>query len=283
MTQSSATSPQPTSAADIEYWKQRWSSGKTGWHQSQPTQTLAELGDLIPSPSSQTRFLLPLCGATLDILYLYQRGYHVIGVESAEVSIQQFFADNAQQLDNNKPEVTQIVQPTNGNDTGITKYSYRSSDHSGAIDLYVSDWFHPQLNAPLIGGRCQVVFDRCGLVALPYELHQKYVTRLMQLIDPLPESNNPHSQPSYNLLFQSVEYPVEAYKAPPHHLPRAEVESLFSSYLQSVDNNKLTELHRVNRGDAMRQRVENLKPNGAQLMKFFNFIIYGVRIINAEQ
>ena len=39
-------------------------------------------------------FLLPLCGKSLDLVYLYEQGYQVIGCECSELACEQFFSEN---------------------------------------------------------------------------------------------------------------------------------------------------------------------------------------------
>ena len=40
------------------------------------------------------RFFVPLCGTTPDLLYLYEKGFQVIGLEGVEKACQEFFDKN---------------------------------------------------------------------------------------------------------------------------------------------------------------------------------------------
>jgi thiopurine S-methyltransferase len=40
------------------------------------------------------RFLIPLCGKSLDIVWLSSLGHDVVGIEFSNVGIEQFFSEN---------------------------------------------------------------------------------------------------------------------------------------------------------------------------------------------
>ena len=39
-------------------------------------------------------FLVPLCGKSIDLVYLYEQGFQVIGCECSELACEQFFSEN---------------------------------------------------------------------------------------------------------------------------------------------------------------------------------------------
>ena len=43
---------------------------------------------------SKVRFLVPLCGKTKDLVFLYEKGFHVIGLEGVEKACLEFFEEN---------------------------------------------------------------------------------------------------------------------------------------------------------------------------------------------
>jgi len=74
-------------------WLEFWENNEINWHSDVVTQELEEyLGLLKLEPGDKVFF--PLCGKSLDMIYILNRGYSVIGVELSEIGIKQFFHEN---------------------------------------------------------------------------------------------------------------------------------------------------------------------------------------------
>lgn len=71
-------------------WIQRWKEGKIGWHRQQPNSKLIEFIDCLELQQGDCVFV-PLCGKSVDMLYLLDQGYQVLGVELSELAAEQFF------------------------------------------------------------------------------------------------------------------------------------------------------------------------------------------------
>ena len=52
--------------------------------------------------NGEITFLLPLCGRSLDLIFLYEQGFQVIGCEFSEHACQQFFSENKLPVVRNK-------------------------------------------------------------------------------------------------------------------------------------------------------------------------------------
>ena len=93
-----ATAVAATKAEDtnqIAYWARRWQDGNTQWHKSEVhpavlahATTQLECAALAAAvregrapASSAPTVLVPLCGKAVDMLYLYQQGFRVVGIE----------------------------------------------------------------------------------------------------------------------------------------------------------------------------------------------------------
>ena len=143
-----------------EFWHDKWQRNEIGFHNSDTHPLLvAHLGVLGLSEGS--RIFLPLCGKTLDIAYLLERGYQVAGAELSERAVQQLF----EQL-GVTPEIA---------DLGALK-RYRAD----GLDIFVGDIF--ALTADALGA-VDAIYDRAALVALPSEIREKYTSHLMSISD----------------------------------------------------------------------------------------------------
>lgn len=72
-----------------EPWLERWREGRIGWHQEGGNRSLARYWR-----GTGLRVLVPLCGKSVDMLWLARQGNDVTGVEVSEIAVREFFADN---------------------------------------------------------------------------------------------------------------------------------------------------------------------------------------------
>jgi thiopurine S-methyltransferase len=145
-----------------EFWRDRWDSGRIGFHLAKPNPRLVEHWKDVAAPSIR-RVLVPLCGKSLDLAYLADQGLEVVGVELVEAAAQAFFAERGV-----VPDVT-TVGP-------FTRYA------SGPIAILVGDFF--EATAERLGGVFDAAFDRAALIALPPEMRARYVATLRSLLRP---------------------------------------------------------------------------------------------------
>ncbi len=75
-------------------WRQRWQEGRIGFHLEETHPALVkhwpELG-----VADGTKVLVPLCGKSLDMRWLADRGHPVLGIELAPEAIEQFWLSDA--------------------------------------------------------------------------------------------------------------------------------------------------------------------------------------------
>ena len=144
-----------------DYWQQRWQSHNIGFNQAKINPLLIQhLTPLHLAP--QACVFVPLCGKSIDMLYLLEQGYRVIGVELSEIACQEFFTDN------------QLAYKTESKDG----FSLFSADN---IQLYCGDFFAmPQT----VLRSCQAVYDRASLIALPPAMRQCYVDFFKESLAP---------------------------------------------------------------------------------------------------
>ncbi len=126
-----------------EFWKQRWIEDQTGWHQDKAHPSLIKHFPTL-GLSVGDKIFVPLCGKSLDMLWLAEQGMQVIGCEISEHAIQAFFDEIKQQPE--KIAVDELIQWSAGTHT-----------------IYEGDYF--ALNKSHVKG-VKAVYDRASLIAL---------------------------------------------------------------------------------------------------------------------
>ncbi len=179
------------------YWHQKWNAHEIGFNQLQPNQLLQRYCHTLNLQPGD-RVFVPLCGKSIDMLWLIQQGYHVIGVELSLMACESFFSDYNLPVKTIQTESHTIFQSEN-------------------ITLYASDFF--QLNKALIGD-ITAVYDRAALIALPATLRRRYVDYLISLLCP-----------STKILLITTVYNQSEMPGPPFSVDRNEIETLYGTYL----------------------------------------------------
>lgn len=147
-----------------EFWHKKWRQNEIGFHEEQYNPGLVNhLAKLHLAPGS--RILVPLCGKTLDIRYLMEQGYKVVGAELSELAVKQLFESL---------NITPMVE-----DRSCGKL-YTAQ----GIQVFVGDLFTLQ-DQDL--SQIDAIYDRAALVALPEDLRAKYTTHLRQITHHAPQ------------------------------------------------------------------------------------------------
>ena len=174
-----------------DFWQDRWSSGRTKFHQPQGHPALPDLLARFPTG----RALVPLSGKSIDLVTLHGGGYDVVGVEFVEQAVREF-SDEQPQLELN----------AHNGPLGLELQGSR-------FRLLAADFF--QVN-PAVVGHFDLMYDRAALVALPPHQRPAYVDHLRTLLGPGGE-----------ILLFTFEYEQSAMSGPPFSVPPSEVESLY--------------------------------------------------------
>lgn len=177
-----------------EFWQQRWAHHEIGFHQPAPTPQLLAHWPALGVPAGAQVFV-PLCGKSLDLAWLAGQGYRVLGVELAQIAVDEFFAEHGL-----VPEVE---------DT-----RYGRHHRAGGIELIRGDAF--DLDAGLLS-HCAAVFDRAALIALPPALRARYVGELYARLPP-----------GCRGLLVTLEYPQADRDGPPFSVQEDEVQALYA-------------------------------------------------------
>jgi len=175
-------------------WLEFWENNEINWHSDIVTQELEEYLELLKLEPGDKVFF-PLCGKSLDMTYILNQGFSVIGVELSEIGIKQFFHENS--LDFTISSVGEF-----------DLYSAKN------IEIYCGDFFSL---TPKHLCDIKAVFDRKSLIALDQNLRQKYVKHLNDIISL-----------GVRILLITLHYPQHQMSGPPFSVDKSEVESLFS-------------------------------------------------------
>ncbi|MGE4335802.1 MAG: thiopurine S-methyltransferase [Pigmentiphaga sp.] len=176
------------------FWLERWREGRIGFHQAQVTPALREQWPRLALPA-ETRVFVPLCGKSLDLLWLAEQGHSVLGVELAEEAAEAFFAE--QGLAAEREDTAEGVR-------------YRS----GPIEILCGDIFQV---AAATWANCRGVFDRAALIALPPGMRAAYCRQVYG-----------HLAPGYRGVLLTLDYPQELKAGPPFSVPDGDVRALLA-------------------------------------------------------
>lgn len=177
-----------------DFWHDRWRTGRTGFHLPAVHPALARLWpDLHVAPGS--RVLVPLCGRSLDLLWLRDAGYRVTGVELSALAVESLHARHG------------IAARRR------TRGAFDAYESPG-LTLLCGDWFDLDTAAT---GRIDAIYDRAALVAWPPELQARYLGHLAAL--------TPAAAPA---LLIAVEYLQTEMPGPPFSLEPATLTTLAS-------------------------------------------------------
>ena len=179
---------------EAAYWHNRWDNGLVGFHMDDVNPYLQKYWPVLDIQPGQKVFV-PLCGKSVDMLWLAGQGYEVMGIEISPVAIETFF-----------------------NDSGLVPEVSREGDFevfkAGNITLYCGDFF--SFSAEMMAD-VDAIYDRASLVALPADMRQQYAAHLQSLCE--------HNRAP--ILLVSLFYDQQLLQGPPFSVPENEIHDLY--------------------------------------------------------
>jgi len=166
-----------------EPWLERWREGRTGWHEADGNANLR-----VHWQMAGGRVLVPLCGKSVDMLWLEARGHDVVGVELSPIAAREFFDENGIRF----------------SFQGGRMPEYVASDRR--ITIRCGDFFE------FDGGPFDGCYDRGALVALPPGLRPAYARKIDALLSPAAAR-----------LVITVEYDQDVVAGPPYSIAAGEI------------------------------------------------------------
>lgn len=218
-------------------WLKRWDDNQIGWHKCYFNKRLVKFLPKLELQSNSTIFI-PLCGKTLDILYILDKGYKVIAVELSELAVTDFFKENNIDFKVKKKNNFLVFKAKN-------------------LRIYCGDIF--DLTKDELKN-ISAIYDRAAIIALSYELRQKYVEHLTGII-----TNQ------FKWLLLTMDYPQGQKDGPPYALNFAEIKTLFAKNFDLIQLESIEDLK--NEPKFIASNVDFLKKETYLLTK--KEIIYG--------
>jgi thiopurine S-methyltransferase len=160
---------------------------------------------------ANSRVFVPLCGKSLDLAWLRERGHWVIGVELSPVALESFL------MEHGIPARRRM----------LSCFDVYEAD---GFTLFCGDYF--KLTPSLLGG-VSAVYDRAALISWTPAARESYVEHLTFL-----------TSPGTQTLLIAVEYPPEQMKGPPFPLTQATIEKLYASRysIEQLGSHEILEL-----------------------------------------
>jgi len=144
---------------DNPFWQAMWREDQIEFHQDSVNPQLKAFWCQLALPR-QARVLVPLCGKSLDMVWLAQQGHEIVGIELSAIAVKAFFDENG--LKPIKKRIGNFV-------------AWRH----GRITILCGDFFALKKNSL---GQIDAVYDRAALTALPEAARTGYVARLVDIM-----------------------------------------------------------------------------------------------------
>ncbi|WDY56620.1 thiopurine S-methyltransferase [Pseudomonas sp. PSKL.D1] len=144
---------------DAAFWHRKWADNQIGFHQANANPYLQQHWPALGLPAG-SRVLVPLCGKSLDMVWLAGQGHRVLGVELSRRAVEAFFREQ-------------------GLKAQVTQRGAFEAWRSGDIELWCGDFF--ALRAEDLAD-CTGVYDRAALIALPPQMRAQYMKLLGQVL-----------------------------------------------------------------------------------------------------
>ena len=210
----------------MEFWHQKWSTNQIGFHRPVVNDLLAKHWSTIEA-NQAANVLVPLCGKTVDMHWLLEKGHAITGIELVEEAVRQFF---------DEADITPAIQ----------KEGVHQRFTAGDLTVLQGDLFTLPANA----ASCEAWYDRAAMVALPSTMRHAYVDQIHSLFAP----------GSVGLMI-TFAYPQEQMQGPPFSLPDQEVLALFA------DRFEVTLLETLQLEDEKQRGISELTSSVFQLVR----------------
>jgi len=179
-----------------EFWNDRWRTGQIGFHKSAVEPRLRDHWPGL-NLSAAAGVFVPLCGKSLDLLWLFDRGHAVMGVELSPIALESFC------MENGIPARRRLL-----GDFDVYE--------AAGLRLFCGDFFSL---TPEVLGSIDAVYDRAALISWTPALRESYVAHMTAL-----------TSPGAQTLLITVEYRQDQMSGPPFSMSSDDVGRLYASH-----------------------------------------------------
>ena len=183
------------SPKDRNGWVTRWREGRIQFHVDKVNPILDRYVDRL-LPEGLGRVLVPLCGKSVDLGWLVDRGHEVVGVELAEKAVEDLFKELGR-------------SPT------ISTQDVFQSWRSDGLEVLVGDLFELDAN---VSGKFDAIWDRAAFVALRPSDRDRYAPHLQEFL-----------RPNGRILLSTISYDGSKMEGPPFSVSANEVHRHFGN------------------------------------------------------
>lgn len=196
-----------------EFWHEKWDKNEIGFHQTEINPYLTQYWQKLKIPAHKAVFV-PLCGKSLDMVWLHELGHHVIGIELNRGAIESFFEECGL-----TPEVAEEGKLMQFWAPGYT--------------LFCGDFFDLPAEALQDVG---AVYDRAALIAMSPQSRHRYAEHLLDIL--------PDGCP---IQLVTMEYNQSEMEGPPFSVSQEEVAHLFADHysVRLLEENDILEQNPV--------------------------------------
>ncbi|XP_033757785.1 probable thiopurine S-methyltransferase [Pecten maximus] len=151
----------------MQGWLGCWEKKTLPWHNDDVHEAIEKHHEiLMTSLTTKNKIFIPLCGKTVDIKWLADRGNEVVGLEASEIAVKDFFTE-------------QNIKYTSEDAPAVKGKLYRSTDNK--IKVYCCDLF---LFSAEIESGFSGIWDRGSLVAISPADQKRYFELMKTLVHP---------------------------------------------------------------------------------------------------
>ena len=182
-----------------QFWHDKWKEPQQGFNQLEPHPSLNKS---LPKLPENSKVLVPLCGKSIDMIWLAEQGYSVTGIELVEDAVQDFFKERD-------------LNVTKSNEGELTKYQATDVD----IRILSGDFFAFQ------EAGFDALYDRAALVALPGHMREDYILHCRKLLK---------KEAIIHLV--SFDYDTRVKEGPPFSIPENQIKALWNNELKLISS-----------------------------------------------
>ncbi len=200
---------------NLDFWHDKWERMEIGFHLDKVNPQLQAYWPQVAVPPGGA-VLVPLCGKSLDLIWLRRQGWSVVGIELSEIALDALAQAFASELN---------LTLNKTDEDGRTLY------RGDGVLLIAGDFFsirHDWLQQQA-GGRIAAVYDRAAMVALPATMRAAYCRQMLALTEAAPQ------------LLIALDYDQSRRNGPPFAVTAAELQQHYGGHyrIETLEDKEL--------------------------------------------